>query len=270
MRRGIYTGAIGMMAAEIHNDTISNNLANIDTVGFKKDVMISQSFPMILTKRINDEVTQTMGGGTRDKRPTVGYTGTGVEINEIATIFEQGSLENTQNEFDLAVEGDGFFMVKTADNKIYYTRNGSLVRDIEGYLATSKGDLVLSENNLPIKVEKDNFLVLESGKIMRNTDPHKKDGSSLEEVDTLKIVDFPNKRGLVKMGNNLFKESEVSGKPELMIAGMKIRQGFLEKSNVEAIKEMVGMIKASRLYELNAKVIQSCDSTLGNLIMLGA
>lgn len=266
MFRGLYTGAIGMMACEVENDIIANNLANGDTVGFKRDISVSRSFPMMLTKRINDQIKETMVGGTIDKRPTIGYTGTGVELNEVATIFGQGTLKNTENEFDLAIEGDGFFVVKTADDKVYYTRNGNFVRNIEGYLSTPDGNLVLSERNLPIEVEKGNFLVQENGKVMKNAEPGKADWMSLEEVDTLKIMDFPNKRGLVKIGNNLFKGTKASGEPELLIAGMKIRQGFLEGSNVNMINEMVEMIEVSRAYELNSKVIRSYDSSLDSTI----
>jgi flagellar basal-body rod protein FlgG len=266
MYRGIYTGAIGMMASEIRNDIIANNLANVDTAGFKRDITITSAFPMILTKRINDMVVETMMGTMVDKRPTIGYTGTGVKINEVATIFQQGNLKNTQNEFDLAIEGHGFFVVKTAEDKIYYTRNGCFVLNIEGYLSTPDGALVLSERNLPIKVERGNFLVLEDGKILRNVDPEKRDWKSVEEVDTLKIVEFPEKRGLVKVGNNLFKETKASGEPELLIAGFKIKQGFLECSNVNVIKEMVKMIEATRAYEINSKVIRSYDITLDSTI----
>lgn len=266
MFRGLYTGAIGMMACEVENDIIANNLANVDTAGFKGDISVSRSFPMILTKRINDQIRENMAGGTIDERPTVGYTGTGVEINEAVTIFGQGTLKNTENEFDLAIEGSGFFAVKTADDKIYYTRNGNFVRNIEGYLSTPDGNLVLSERNFPIEVEKGNFLVQENGKIVKNTEPGGTDWMSLEEVDTLKIVEFPNKRGLVKVGNNLFKGTKTSGEPELLIAGMKVRQGFLESSNINIIEEMVKMINVSRAYELNSKVIRSYDTTLDSTI----
>ena len=147
MLRGIYTSASGMNVMQQRLDIISNNLANVDLVGYKKDVTTMKEFPNIQIRRDFDDGLVSFPLGSYDKMPFVGKLGTGVELNESYTIFSQGSLKETTNDFDFALDGKGFIAVETEKGE-RYTRNGSFTIDKEGYLVTKDGLKVLGENGL--------------------------------------------------------------------------------------------------------------------------
>ncbi|MEE9306484.1 MAG: flagellar basal-body rod protein FlgF [Spirochaetia bacterium] len=276
MIRGLYTGASGMVAQMRRLDTIANNLANVDLNGYKRDTVINKAFPEMLIRRMNDDGMFVFPLGSIDTTPIVGKLGTGVELNEVFTVFTQGSLKQTENPFDLALEGEGFLSVLLPDGE-RYTRNGSFLLNDEGYLVTKHGEFILGENG-PIKVKKNNFFIDQDGVIYQNAtfsgderrlvSLEENEWENLERVDRLKIVDFKRLRYLKKMGNSFWRDTEESGPAEIAVGDRrpKVRQGFLESSNVNVVTEMVRMIEVQRTYEANQKMIQTQDSLLGRLI----
>lgn len=273
MLRGIYTGASGMLAQDAKMDAIANNLANVDKTAYKKDIAIFKSFPEMLIRRINESGLGIIPPGSYDAMPYVGKLGTGVELNEVFTNFEQGSLQRTENNFDLALEGKGFFTIMT-ENGERYIRDGSFTINQEGILMTHNGNPVMGENGI-IKVHHNNFIVNERGEIIVNGDlsADPRDVVSMNSnnwsnpivLDKLKIVDFENIREIKKVGDSMYMETEYSG-PPIPPANIKVIQGFLEKSNVNIVREMVDMIEVQRSYEANQKTVSSHDQTLGKLI----
>lgn len=271
MVRGIYTGASGMISQQARMDVVSNNLANVDKTAYKSDTTIFKAFPDMIIRRINDDGLGIVPAGSYDSMPYVGKLSTGLEVNEVFTQFEQGALTRTENDFDIALEGQGFFAVLT-ERGIRYTRNGSLTINDEGILMTHNGDPVLGENGI-IKLQKHNFMISEDGGIYINrqlsdrevVDQTENTWQEPELLDRLKLADFEYKRHLRKEGNSQYRETAESG-PPLPVSNLKIRQGFLEKSNVNVVRGMVEMIEVQRSYEANQKTVTTADSTLGKLI----
>jgi flagellar basal-body rod protein FlgF len=276
MIRGLYTGAAGMVTQMNRMDAVANNLANVDLVGYKRDLTVDKAFPELLLRRMDDDGVKRFPFGSVDISPIIGKLGTGVETNEVYTVFSQGAFKQTGSAFDMALEGKGFLTVRTPDGD-RYTRNGSFVLGPEGYLVTKEGFQVLGENG-PIKIKANNFVVDQRGRVFENKRFNGNDLRlvSMEEnewdqtgmVDTLKIVDFDQPRYLKKQGSSLWNETPESGEAALAVADVrpKIRQGFLEASNVNPVTEMVLMIEVNRAYEANQKTIQTQDSLLSKLI----
>ena len=144
MIRGLYTGASGMVAQMHRMDALSNNLANVDLTGYKRDTSVHKAFPQLLLRRTNDDGVYNFPPGSMDTAPVVGTLGTGVELNELYTVFEQGALKESGNPFDLALEGEGFFAIQTPQGE-RYTRNGSFLIDNNGVLVTKEGFPVLAK-----------------------------------------------------------------------------------------------------------------------------
>lgn len=263
-------------------DAISNNLANVDTTGYKEDVSIHKAFPELLLRRMNTEITGLpLSGnapilGSVDRAPVVGKLGTGVEQNEVYTVFSQGAFKETGNSFDMALEGDGFFVVDTPYGE-RLTRNGSFLIGPEGYLVTKEGYQVLGENG-PIQAKLNNFIVDQDGNVFQNNefadDPQRlvsmreNDWEDTVLVDRLRIVNVDRGRYLQKQGSSLYRSTWESGDPYEMETGQRavVRQGFLEASNVNPVTQMVRMIEVNRAYEANQKVIQSEDDASDKLI----
>ena len=276
MIRGLYTGASGMIAQMHRLDAVANNLANVDLNGYKRDEAVFKSFPELLIRRMNDDGVYSFNMGSVDTMPVVGKLGTGVELNEVFTIFEQGPLKPTGRVLDFAIEGDGFFSINTLEGE-RYARNGDFFISPEGYLVTKSGDFVLGENG-PIKLKENNFVIDEDGVIYQNASfagddelmvsATKNEWENIERVDRLKMVHFAQPRYLQKKGDSYWQANENSGGAEIVPEGQrpKIKNGFLEGSNVNAVREMVEMIEVNRIYEANQKLIQSQDSLLGRLI----
>lgn len=279
MIRGWYTGASGMTAQQVRLDAISNNLANVDTDGYKREVAVHKAFAQMLLRRMNDDGQLRNPFGSGDLAPVVGKLGTGVETNELFTEYEQGSLKETQSDFDLALEGEGFLCVETPFGE-RYTRNGSFVLGKEGFLETKEGYKILGESG-PIRVKENNFKVDKDGNVFvdrrwqddpfRLVSREENTWEGLERLDTLKLVDFKKSRYLAKQGSSLWRSTEESG--DARIQGQpgagerpKVEQGFTEASNVNPVLEMVRMIEVNRAYEANQKTIQSADAMLGKLI----
>ncbi|MBN2402341.1 MAG: flagellar basal-body rod protein FlgF [Spirochaetes bacterium] len=273
MLRGIYTGASGMIAQQARIDTVANNLANADKTAYKKDLTIFKAFPDMLIRRINDDGVGIVPAGSYDTMPIVGKLGTGVEVNEVFTEFGQGPLQRTENPFDLALEGRGFFTVATERGE-RYTRDGGFTINSEGILVTKNGNPVLGENG-QIKVQLNNFMINERGEVLVNAamsldarDIVSMANNNWEDpivIDKLRIIDFENIREIKKEGDSLYRETELSG-PPIPPGDVKVVQAFLEKSNVNAVSEMVDMIEVQRSYEANQKIILTHSDTLGRLI----
>ena len=276
MVRGIYTGASGMRAQQWRLDSVANNLANVATDGYKKDVTTFKAFPEMLLRRMDDDGVYKHPFGSADAAPIIGKLGTGVELNELFTQFTQGSPKETSSDFDMMLEGKGFFTVDTPYGE-RYTRNGSFFLGKEGFLETKEGYPVLGENG-PIRVKENNFKIDAEGRIWVNAsyqddDPTQLVGRTSNEwedtilLDTLKIVNFELDRYLEKQGTSFWRESQTSGPAFTMTDNRpKVVQGFIEASNVDPVLEMVQMIEVNRAYEANQKIIQTEESTLGTLI----
>jgi len=241
MIRGIYTAASGMVAESTRTDVISNNLANANTAGFKKDVAVEKDFASVLITRINDGANA----------PVIGSLGRGVMVDEVATEHSTGLMRNTGNSFDMAIEGQGFFTVETPQG-VRYTRNGTFAKNIQGEVITNEGYRVLGENG-PISIQGTKMTVSDDGNIFVDDQP----------VGKFRIMEFDNKKALVKEGGSLYSLSPgQTGKAGT--AG--VRQGFLEMSNVNVVGEMVNLIANYRAYEINGKVVQSHDQLIGKAV----
>lgn len=276
MVRGWYTGASGMTAQQWRLDAVSNNLANVDVDGYKKDIAVHKAFPELLMRRLNDDGVYRHPFGSADAAPIVGKIGTGVELNELFTSFEQGSMKETESDFDIALDGKGFLSVATPNGE-RYTRNGSFQLGKEGYLETKEGYPVLGEKG-PLRVKANNFMVDKDGGVWINAeyaeDPDllvSKENNAWGQtvlLDTLKIVGFDQDRYLAKQGSSLWRAGDVSGSARILPVGArpKVVQGFVEASNVNPVTEMVQMIEVNRAYEANQKVVQAADAMLSKLI----
>lgn len=263
-------------------NAIANNLANADTVGYKRDVSVHKAFPELLLRRQNDEPAVAFPYrrepvGSIDPSPVVGRLGTGVEQNEVFTIFEQGAVRQTENPFDMALEGEGFFAVDTPYGE-RYSRAGTFTIGPESLLVTQEGFPVLSEDGNPIRVQANNFVVDEAGRVFANQrfldDPQRlvemneNDWSETVQIGTLRLVGMDEPRYLRKEGSNLWNTTEESGPAVALIDQERpeVLQGFVETANVNPVVEMTQMIEVNRAYEANQKVIQSHDQSTARLI----
>lgn len=276
MIRGIHTSSAGMAAMQSKLDIISNNLANVNLNGYKKDVAVMKAFPDIQIRRSFDDGLVAFPLGSFDTQPFVGKLGTGVELNESYTVFKQGALKETNNDFDIALEGKGFIAVMT-DKGERYTRNGTFTIDKEGFLVTKEGYKVQTEKG-SVQIKRNNIIIDKEGNLYRNSafagdesrlvqrDENEWEGKEL--VGRIKIVRFPRERELRRQGSSLYFENEHTGE-HIIAEGKdrpKVLQGFVETSNVNIIKEMTQMIEVQRTYEANQKSIQSHDELLGKVI----
>ena len=250
MVRGLYTAWTGMANEQKRLDVISNNLANSATVGYKKEGVTSQSFDEQLTIKIKDKSEPITG------ERVIGSMSLGVKIGEVYTDYSEGSLRQTENTFDLALDGDGFFQVavtdRNGDTHLRYTRAGSFHMTSDGYVVNSEGNHLQGESG-------DVMVPTDAGEILVDIDGSiYADG---EYVDKLTLVDFEDYDYLKKYADVMYEP--VEGAVEKDATGL-IRQGYTEQSNVNVVTEMVNMIAITRAYEANQKVIQSVDQTLDN------
>ena len=240
MLRCFYTASTGMMVQRDRMEVLANNLTNVDTAGYKADSLISGTFQDMMIKRLNDPAVVSTS-------TIVGALGTGTHIEEVYTLFGQGSVEETNRTCDMALEGDGFFTVSTS-NGDRYTRDGSFSVSGAGYLVTSEGQYVQGQNGR-IYVGGDDFKVDEQGNIYV--------GDTL--TDKLSVVSFADNTGLRKDGSNLY--ARVSGGMQAA-AGVKVVQGALEGSNVDTAEELTRMMSVSKSYQVNQRVLGMVDESL--------
>lgn len=254
MIRSLYTSATGMKANQLYIDNISNNLANVNTTGFKKSKL---EFQELLYQTMVDP-----GAGSSDgaKSPAGLQVGLGVRSAANQKIFAQGNMQETKNPFDLAVSGTGFLQVQLPDGQIAYTRDGSLKVASDGTVVTSSGFPLEPAITVPEGAKE--FSVDPNGRVSVFLN----DTGAVEEIGQIEMVKFLNEGGLKSLGANLYQSSQASGEAEQGAPGTNgmgtLNQGFLEASNVELVEEMVNMIVAQRAYEVSAKAIQASDNML--------
>lgn len=251
MVKGLYTAYTGMLNQQNKMDVISNNLANAAVTGYKKEGSTSQSFDTVLAYKIRDRSI-----GTHTQR--IGGMNLGVKIGENYTDYTQGPFKNTDNTYDLAISGNGFFCVqftnKAGVTSTKYTRDGSFTLNVNGYLVTKDGDYVLDNNGNRIRLDPlSTSRIDENGTIFQND----------RAVARIGLRDFEDYNYLEHYGENYYQP--VNGY-RFKNADGQIIEGYLEASNVQVVQEMVEMISVTRTYESNQKVIQTIDSTLDKAV----
>lgn len=248
MVKGLYTAYSGLLNEQNRMDIMTNNLANATTVGFKKEGSTSQSFRDMLAVKIKDESI----GLSNVQR--IGRNNPGVKIGENYTDYTQGSFRITNNTYDLALSGEGFFAIeftnKAGETSTKYTRAGQFTLNKEGYLVTQEGDYVLDVNNRRIRL---NTLldstISQDGTISQN-------GRSVAKIQ---VADFEDYDYLEKYGETYYEPVEGA---KLTASDASVNSGYLEMSNVQTVSEMVNLISITRAYETNQKMIQTIDDTL--------
>lgn len=248
MLKGLYTAYTGLVNEQNRMDIMTNNLANASTVGFKKEGSTSQSFGDVLAYKVKD----TSVGVENYQR--IGVNNPGVKIGENYTDFSQGSFRITNNTFDMALSGEGFFAVEYMNNAgeidTKYTRAGNFTLDVDGFLMTKDGDYVLGTNDQRIQIDTlTDATVDRSGNIYQ-------DGKL---VATVKVVDFQDYNYLEKFGDTYYQPVEGA---TFIESDAEVISGYLEMSNVQIVTEMVNMISITRAYETNQKIMQTYDGSL--------
>lgn len=249
MLRALFTSASGMIIQERRQANVANNLANTSTTAFKKQEMFAKEL---------DKATVLAKDNDKGSTKPLGDLSFGAEIDEIYIDYEQGLLQDTNINTDFALEGQGFFKVRLADNTEGYTRDGNFKIDNKGYLTTAQGGLVLGTNlstkrEEPIKVDNKEINCSKDGIL------------SLDDKNAyqLKVVNLNTVNNINALGNGIYKIQQGN---ETAAGDVSVYQGKLERSNVNPLEEMVKMIEITRGYESNQKVIQSIDNTLGKAV----
>ena len=254
MIRGIYAAASGMIAEGLRTDVTANNLANVNTTGFKKEIAVNKDFEKMLLWRINDGL----------ETPQIGSVGAGAAVDQIVTDHSQGTTRSTQGSLDVAIEGEGFFVVQTPQGQ-RYTRAGAFVIGPNDQLVTMQGYAVLGTNGQPITIEgpggASRINITSDGIVELNpTEP----GDAPHQVARLQGVSFADAKRLAKEGQNLF--AAPGGDRPQPVATPNLQQGYLELSNVNAVQEMVNLITGYRAYEIDSKAVQAEDSLLDKAV----
>ena len=250
MVRGLYTAWTGMYNEQKRLDVIANNIANAATTGYKQEGVTSQSFDDMLAIKVRDHAVGR-------KSEVIGSMTLGVKVGEVYTNHTQGSIRPTENTYDLALDGSGFFTMKVTDatgnDHIRYTRAGNFTVTQEGYVTDSDGNRLQSEAG-DLLVPMGASIVFDSaGAVYANG----------ELIDQLKITDFEDYSYLKKYADTMYEA--VEGATEIPTQG-QVLQGFLEQSNVNVVKEMTQMIAITRAYEANQKVLKAMDSTMDQAV----
>ena len=261
MMRALFSGASGMSAETLNMDVIANNLANINTTGFKKS---RAEFQDLLYQTLREPGAKST---IATEIPTGMQVGLGVKPVAINRIFSQGNFKHTGSPLDMVVEGDGFFQVTMPDGSIAYTRDGNFSRDSTGRIVTNDGyplepAITIPTDAISVTVGNDGTVsVLRPGETVAT------------EVGTIQLTKFVNPAGLKSLGKNLFLNTTSSGDPIQGTPGLEgmgtISQGFQEMSNVDLVEELVAMITSQRAYETNSKTIRAADQMLQNAIQIG-
>lgn len=253
--RALSIAATGAAAMQNTIDTIANNVANVNTHSFKRS---RANFADLFYQEV-----QRAGSGTAgiNQKPTGLAFGTGVKLTATEKLFSQGDLDRTDRELDVAVSGEGFLRVTLPDGTLAYTRSGALKTDSDGNLVTAEGYLLDPQITIPQGVSR--ISIDTTGKIQGfdQTDPQ-----TLQDVGQIELTRFINPSGLDALGDNLYRVTPASGSPidgQPSAQGFgELRQGFLESSNVDVVKELVDLISAQRAFEINGQSIQAADQIL--------
>lgn len=260
--RGLESAANGMLALINQNDSTANNVANVNTIGYKKQ--------NLLFKNIYD-TNIVQKDKTTDEMRNVGALSIGSEIQKMTYDFTQGNLDKTGNPFDLAIEGDGFFKIQSSGGDISYTRNGSFTLNNNGELVTKDGDYVLDEKGKPIKIKTNDvvmrslndIIINEDGQIQLSNDQVQ---TSLQKIG---IYDFSNKEDMTCIGGSRFKPTNINTNPELKAEKFSLQQGSLELSNSSVILEMMKTVSTSRNYEALSKLVKASGDSLESVMRVG-
>ncbi len=253
MLRAFSTAATGMTGQQMMVDVIANNLANVNTTGFKRSQINFQDLLYVTIKEPGTEVASGISS------PSGIELGSGVRAASTVKVFTAGELENTARPLDIAISGDGFLQVTTPNGDLRYTRDGSLQTNANGELVTTTGYAIDPAISIPtdavsVSIEKDGGVNVT-------------DSSGTQSVvGTVQLARFPNASGLSSEGDNLLSQTEASGTPTTGTPGENgfgaIQSGFLEKSNVQMVTELVNLITAQRAYEINSRAIRAGDDML--------
>ena len=253
--RALSIAATGMQAQQTNVETIANNLANMNTTGFKQQ---RAEFEDLLYQNILTPGSQTSDAGTF--APNGIQIGAGVKTSAIYRINTQGDLQSTGNTYDVAVQGAGYFQIQQPDGTNAYTRSGNFSTSAQGQLVTQDGLLVLPGITVPNNAV--GVTINTSGQVSITIDGQ----TNPTIAGQFTLATFPNEAGLEAEGNNIFLQTQSSGNPIVSTAGSPgfgtILQGYLEQSNVNVVSEITNLISAQRAYEMNSKVIQTTDSML--------
>jgi flagellar basal-body rod protein FlgG len=257
MHAALWVSKTGLSAQDTQLRTISNNLANVSTVGFKKERAIFQD---LLYQQVRQPGAQS---SLNTQLPSGLQLGTGVRTVATQKMHTEGTPQITDQPLDMAIDGRGFFQIQMPDGTLGYTRNGQFQVNGEGQVVTANGFLLEPEIQIPenaqsVSLSRDGIVAV------------KLPGEALEqEVGQITVADFVNPTGLQARGGNLFSETAASGAPIVGVPGDDgigtTEQGMLEGSNVNAVEELVNMISTQRAYEMNSKVVSTADSMLRNL-----
>ncbi|MGG1442745.1 flagellar basal body rod protein FlgG [Brevibacillus laterosporus] len=264
MIRSMYSGVSGMKGFQTKLDVIGNNIANVNTVGFKKSRVMFQD---ILSQKVGSE------SGTSETRGSVNpmQVGLGSKVASIDVVHSVGSPQTTGLTSDLSIEGDGFFVVSDGEDAKYLTRAGEFVRDVEGDLVNPQGLRLLNADGAPIRIDRETYVSYSIGADGRVIGVTK--DQQVEEIATIGIAVVSNPGGLEKIGGSLYKTTVASGNTDNDItnpteANSKVLSGQLEMSNVDLSEEFTEMIVAQRGFQANSRIITTSDSVLEELINL--
>ena len=254
MDASMWVAKTGLDAQQTRLSVISNNLANVNTTGFKRDRAMFEDLLYQNVRQAGGQTAQTT------QSPTGLMIGTGTRIVATEKNHAQGNMINTQNALDIAVAGEGFFQIAMPDGTIAYTRDGSFKLSNVGQLVTASGNplappIIIPGNASSITVGEDGTVSVEIF-----------GGGGAQQLGQIQVARFVNAAGLTPMGGNLYKQTVASGAPQLLNPGTQsagtLRQGMLEASNVNVVEEMVNMIETQRAYEINSKAISAADGML--------
>jgi len=254
MLRALTTAATGMMAQQMNIDVISNNIANVNTNGFKKSKVEFQNLLSQTLKAPGAQISQ----GTF--QPIGTQIGLGTKASGTAQSFDTGIFKQTGGKLDLAVEGNGFFQVQLDDGTYAYTRDGGFKMDATGQLTTTDGFIIQPQITIPEDATEIN--ITPDGRVSVKTPGN----ANHTEVGTLELAKFVNPAGLISIGKNLYTETSASGNAQQGVPGQdgfgSIQQGFVEGSNVQTVEELINLIEAERAFESNSKIITTANNML--------
>lgn len=260
MMNSLWIAKTGMTAQQTQLDVISHNLSNVSTTGYKRNNAVFQDLIYQNLRQVGAQTTE------ENQLPTGLHLGLGVNVVATSRNFTQGSLQQSGNSLDVAIDGNGFFEVQLPDGTTGYTRDGSFKLDSQGRVVTSAGLPI--QPGVTVPADAKSISISESGlvsvTVAGNPTP--------QQVGQLSMSSFVNSAGLEPVGQNLYRESAASGAPQQAEPGTNglgiIKQGFLENSNVNVVEELVNMIQTQRAYEMNSKAIQTSDQMLAKLSQL--
>ena len=259
--RSLSIAGTGMLAQQTNVDVISNNIANMNTTAYKRQ---RAEFQDLLYQQVARAGAQT--GGPEAMAPSGIQIGAGVRTGGVYRIGTQGALTQTDNRYDVAIEGQGYFQVTMPNGETAYTRAGSFQVSDQGELVTADGYPV--QPGIAIPQEATDVVIARNGTVQVKV----AGDAALQDVGQLQLATFMNEAGLEAMGGNLFLQTAASGEPNVAAPGEagfgSLRQGFLEASNVNPVAEITALITAQRAYEMNSRVVKTVDEMLGTTSQL--